>query len=256
MMTNDYNKITLLYEIAFNKSSQITYTNESVFFNTIRTFSNIIGAVEFDRNKIINLDMSFLYNLWLEDKNLYTIYETINSSNPDKTYIEHLIVSIQQYKKYSGNVDSDLYNFVKDISDKDDLELKLNQLSSNQLILSLDNGSFSSIKHNQHIIQKTDLINFKNLYIKSYFENAKKIGRFLEQEFNNDIKRFDFKDAQEHSKFPHIHFIDNKPYYGVTLFLIDKNFPDCELYKHDEHDKKYKLHKKILKFLDSKGFKT
>ena len=120
MMTNDYNKITLLYEIAFNKSSQITYTNESVFFNTIRTFSNIIGAVEFDRNKIINLDMSFLYNLWLEDKNLYTIYETINSSNPDKTYIEHLIVSIQQYKKYSGNVDSDLYNFVKDISDKDD----------------------------------------------------------------------------------------------------------------------------------------
>ena len=133
-MTNDYNKITLLYEIAFNKSSQITYTNESVFFNTIRTFSNIIGAVEFDRNKIINLDMSFLYNLWLEDKNLYTIYETINSSNPDKTYIEHLIVSIQQYKKYSGNVDSDLYNFVKDISDKDDLELKLNQLSSNQLM--------------------------------------------------------------------------------------------------------------------------
>ena len=134
--------------------------------------------------------------------------------------------------------------------------MKLNQLSSNQLILSLDNGSFSSIKHNQHIIQKTDLINFKNLYIKSYFENAKKIGRFLEQEFNNDIKRFDFKDAKEHSKFPHIHFIDNKPYYGVTLFLIDKNFPDCELYKHDEHDKKYKLHKKILKFLDSKGFKT
>ena len=256
MMTNDYNKITLLYEIAFNKSSQIIYTNESVFFETIRTLSDILDVVEFDRNKIINLDMSFLYNLWLEDKNLYTIYETINSSNPDKTYIEHLIVSIQQYKKYSGNVDSDLYNFVKDISDKDDLELKLNQLSSNQLILSLDNGSFSSIKHNQHIIQKTDLINFKNLYIKSYFENAKKIGRFLEQEFNNDIKRFDFKDAKEHSKFPHIHFIDNKPYYGVTLFLIDKNFPDCELYKHDEHDKKYKLHKKILKFLDSKGFKT
>ena len=256
MMTNDYNKITLLYEIAFNKSSQIIYTNESVFFETIRTLSDILDVVELDRNKIINLDMSFLYNLWLEDKNLYTIYETINSSNPDKTYIEHLIVSIQQYKKYSGNVDSDLYNFVKDISDKDDLELKLNQLSSNQLILSLDNGSFSSIKHNQHIIQKTDLINFKNLYIKSYFENAKKIGRFLEQEFNNDIKRFDFKDAKEHSKFPHIHFIDNKPYYGVTLFLIDKNFPDCELYKHDEHDKKYKLHKKILKFLDSKGFKT
>ena len=255
-MTNDYNKITLLYEIAFNKSSQIIYTNESVFFETIRTLSDILDVVELDRNKIINLDMSFLYNLWLEDKNLYTIYETINSSNPDKTYIEHLIVSIQQYKKYSGNVDSDLYNFVKDISDKDDLELKLNQLSSNQLILSLDNGSFSSIKHNQHIIQKTDLINFKNLYIKSYFENAKKIGRFLEQEFNNDIKRFDFKDAKEHSKFPHIHFIDNKPYYGVTLFLIDKNFPDCELYKHDEHDKKYKLHKKILKFLDSKGFKT
>ena len=255
-MTNDYNKITLLYEIAFNKSSQITYSNEYIFFETIRTLSDILDVVELDRNKIINLDMSFLYNLWLEDKNLYTIYETINSSNPDKTYIEHLIVSIQQCKKYSENVDSNLCNSVMDISDKDDLELKLNQLSSNQLILSLDNGSFSSIKHNQHIIQKTDLINFKNLYIKSYFENAKKIGRFLEQEFNNDIKRFDFKDAKEHSKFPHIHFIDNKPYYGVTLFLIDKNFPDCELYKHDEHDKKYKLHKKILKFLDSKGFKT
>ena len=256
MMTNDYNKITLLYEIAFNKSSQIIYTNESVFFETIRTLSDILDVVELDRNKIINLDMSFLYNLWLEDKNLYTIYETINSSNPDKTYIEHLIVSIQQYKKYSGNVDSDLYNFVKDISDKDDLELKLNQLSSNQLILSLNNESFSSVKHNHHIIKKTDLINFKNKYIESYFEKAKKTGRFLEREFYNDIKRFDYQDAKEHSKFPHIHFVKSKPYYGVTLFLIDKNFPDCELYKHDEHDKKYKLHKKILNFLDSKGFKT
>ncbi|RKW05754.1 MAG: hypothetical protein D8H99_06030 [Streptococcus sp.] len=255
-MTNEYNKITLLYEIAFNKSSQITYTNESVFFETIRTLSNIIDAVELDRNKIINLDMSFLYNLWLEDKNLCTIYKTISSSNPNKTYIEKLIVSIQQCKKSSGNVDSDLYNSVKDISDKDDLEWKLNQLSSNQLILSLDNGSFSSVKHNQHIIQKTDLINFKNEYIKSYFENAKKSGRFLERKYNNDIKRFDFKDAKEHSKFPHIHFIDSKPYYGVTLFLIDKNFPDCELYKHANPDKDFSLHQEILKYLNSKGFKT
>ena len=143
-----------------------------------------------------------------------------------------------------------------DISDKDDLERKLNQLSSNQLILSLNNESFSSVKHNHHIIKKTDLINFKNKYIESYFEKAKKTGRFLEREFYNDIKRFDYQDAKEHSKFPHIHFVKSKPYYGVTLFLIDKNFPDCELYKHDEHDKKYKLHKKILNFLDSKGFKT
>jgi len=255
-MTNDYNKITLLYEIAFNKSSQIIYTNESVFFETIRTLSDILDVVELDKNRIINLDMSFLYNLWLEDKNLYTIYKTISSSNPNKTYIENLIVSIQQCKKYSGNVGSDLYNSVMDISDKDDLEQKLNQLSSNQLILSLSNGSFSSVKHNQHIIQNKDLINFKNVYIESYFKKTKKIGRFLERKFNNDIKRFDFKDSEEHSKFPHIHFVDSKPYYGVVLFLIDKNFPDCELYKHDEYAKDYKLHKKILNFLDSKGFKT
>ena len=167
-MTNDYNKITLLYEIAFNKSSQIMYTNESDFFEAIRTLSDILDVVELDRNKIINLDMSILSNLCLEDKNLRTIHETISFSNPNKTYIENLIVSIQQFQKSSGNVDSDLYNSVKDISDKDDLESKLNQLSSNQLILSLDNGSFSSVKHNQHIIQKTDLINFKNVYIKSY----------------------------------------------------------------------------------------
>lgn len=255
-MTNDYNKITLLYEIAFNKSSQIIYTNESVFFETIRTLSDILDVVELDKNRIINLDMSFLYNLWLEDKNLYTIYKTISSSNPNKTYIENLIVSIQQCKKYSGNVGSDLYNSVMDISDKDDLEQKLNQLSSNQLILSLSNGSFSSVKHNQHIIQNKDLINFKNVYIESYFKKTKKIGCFLERKFNNDIKRFDFKDSEEHSKFPHIHFVDSKPYYGVVLFLIDKNFPDCELYKHDEYAKDYKLHKKILNFLDSKGFKT
>ena len=255
-MTNDYNKITLLYEIAFNKSSQIIYTNESVFFETIRSLSDILDVVELDKNRIINLDMSFLYNLWLEDKNLYTIYKTISSSNPNKTYIENLIVSIQQCKKYSGNVGSDLYNSVMDISDKDDLEQKLNQLSSNQLILSLSNGSFSSVKHNQHIIQNKDLINFKNVYIESYFKKTKKIGRFLERKFNNDIKRFDFKDSEEHSKFPHIHFVDSKPYYGVVLFLIDKNFPDCELYKHDEYAKDYKLHKKILNFLDSKGFKT
>lgn len=255
-MTNDYNKITLLYEIAFNKSSQITYSNESVFFETIRTLSDILDVVELDRNKIINLDMSFLYNLWLEDKNLCNIYESIGSSDPNKTYIEKLIVSIQQCKKNSGNVDSNLCNSVMDFSDKDDLEQRLNQLSSNQLILSLDNGSFSSVKHNHHILKKIDLINFKNVYIESYFENAKKTGRFLERKFNNDIKRFDYQDAKEHSKFPHIHFVKSKPYYGVTLFLIDKNFPDCELYKHDEHDKKYKLHKKILNFLDSKGFKT
>lgn len=255
-MTNDYNKITLLYKIAFNKSSQITYTNESVFFETIRTLSDIIDAVELDRNKIINLDISFLYNLWLEDKNLYTIYKTISSNNPNKTYIERLIVSIQQCKKYSGNVDSDLCNSVMDISDKDDLERRLNQLSSNQLILSLNNGRFSSVKHNQHIIQKTDLINFKNVYIESYFKKTKVIGLFLERKFNKVIKRFDFKDSEEHSKFPHIHFVDSKPYYGVVLFLIDKNFPDCELYKHDEYAKDYKLHKKILNFLDSKGFKT
>lgn len=255
-MMNDYNKITLLYEIAFNKSSQITYSNEYIFFETIRTLSDILDVVELDRNKILNLDMSFLYNLWLEDKNLCNIYETISSSDPNKTYIEKLIVSIQQCKKYSGNVDSELWNSVMDISYKDDLERKLNQLSSNQLILSLDNGIFSSVKHNQHIIQKTDLINFKDLYIKSYFENAKKIGRFLERSFNEDIKRFDFRDAEEHSKFPHIHFVDSKPYYGVVLFLIDQNFPDSELYKHPEHVKKFKLHKKILKILDSKGFKT
>lgn len=255
-MTNDYNKITLLYEIAFNKSSQITYSNESVFFETIRTLSDILDVVELDRNKIINLDMSFLYNLWLEDKNLYTIYKTISSNNPNKTYIERLIVSIQHCKKYSGNVDNDLCNSVMDISDKDDLERRLNQLSSNQLILSLNNGSFSSVKHNQHIIQKTDLINFKNVYIESYFKKTKEIGLFLERKFNKVIKRFDFKDSEEHSKFPHIHFVDSKPYYGVTLFLIDKNFPDCELYKHDEYAKDYKLHKKILNFLDSKGFKT
>lgn len=226
------------------------------FFETIRTLSDILDVVELDKNRIINLDMSFLYNLWLEDKNLYTIYKTISSSNPNKTYIENLIVSIQQCKKYSGNVGSDLYNSVMDISDKDDLEQKLNQLSSNQLILSLSNGSFSSVKHNQHIIQNKDLINFKNVYIESYFKKTKKIGRFLERKFNNDIKRFDFKDSEEHSKFPHIHFVDSKPYYGVVLFLIDKNFPDCELYKHDEYAKDYKLHKKILNFLDSKGFKT
>lgn len=255
-MTNDYNKITLLYEIAFNKSSQITYSNESVFFETIRTLSDILDVVELDRNKIINLDMSFLYNLWLEDKNLYTIYKTISSNNPNKTYIERLIVSIQHCKKYSGNVDNDLCNSVMDISDKDDLERRLNQLSSNQLILSLNNGRFSSVKHNQHIIQKTDLINFKNVYIESYFKKTKEIGLFLERKFNKVIKRFDFKDSEEHSKFPHIHFVDSKPYYGVTLFLIDKNFPDCELYKHDEYAKDYKLHKKILNFLDSKGFKT
>ena len=255
-MTNDYNKITLLYEIAFNKSSQIIYTNESVFFETIRTLSDILDVVELDRNKIINLDMSFLYNLWLEDKNLYTIYKTISSNNPNKTYIERLIVSIQHCKKYSGNVDNDLCNSVMDISDKDDLERRLNQLSSNQLILSLNNGRFSSVKHNQHIIQKTDLINFKNVYIESYFKKTKEIGLFLERKFNKVIKRFDFKDSEEHSKFPHIHFVDSKPYYGVTLFLIDKNFPDCELYKHDEYAKDYKLHKKILNFLDSKGFKT
>lgn len=255
-MTNDYNKITLLYEIAFNKSSQIMYTNESDFFEAIRTLSDILDVVELDRNKIINLDMSILSNLCLEDKNLRTIHETISFSNPNKTYIENLIVSIQQFQKSSGNVDSDLYNSVKDISDKDDLESKLNQLSSNQLILSLDNGSFSSVKHNQHIIQKTDLINFKNVYIKSYFENAKKIGHFLERKFNKEIKRFDFKDAKEHSKFPHIHFIDSKPYYGVTLFLIDKNFPDCELYKHVNPDKDFSLHQEILKYLDRKGFKT
>ena len=254
LMTNDYNKITLLYEIAFNKSSQIIYTNESVFFEAIRTLSDILDVVELDRNEIINLDMSFLNNLLLEDKNLHTLYKTISSSNPNKTYIEKLIVSIQQFKKPSGNVDSDLYNSVKDISDKDDLERRLNQLSSNQLILSLNNEKFSSVKHNQHIIQKKDLINFKN--IESYFKKTKKIGRFLERKFNNDIKRFDFKDSEEHSKFPHIHFVDSKPYYGVTLFLIDKNFPDCELYKHDEYAKDYKLHKKILNFLDSKGFKT
>ncbi len=255
-MTNDYNKITLLYEIAFNKSSQITYSNEYIFFETIRTLSDILDVVESDRNKIINLDMSFLYNLWLEDKNLYKIYEIISSSNPNKTYIENVIVSIQQCKKYSENLDSNLCNSVMDISDKDDLEQKLNQLSSNQLILSLNNGSFSSVKHNHHIIKKTDLINFKNKYIESYFEKAKKTGRFLEREFYNDIKRFDYQDAKEHSKFPHIHFVDSKPYYGVVLFLIDKNFPDSELYKHPEHVKKFKLHKKILKFLDSKGFKT
>ena len=167
-----------------------------------------------------------------------------------------MIVSIQQCKKYSENLDSNLCNSVMDISDKDDLEQKLNQLSSNQLILSLNNGSFSSVKHNHHIIKKTDLINFKNKYIESYFEKAKKTGRFLEREFYNDIKRFDYQDAKEHSKFPHIHFVDSKPYYGVVLFLIDKNFPDSELYKHPEHVKKFKLHKKILKFLDSKGFKT
>jgi len=85
MMTNDYNKITLLYEIAFNKSSQIIYTNESVFFETIRTLSDILDVVELDKNRIINLDMSFLYNLWLEDKNLYTIYKTISSSGTEQT---------------------------------------------------------------------------------------------------------------------------------------------------------------------------
>lgn len=182
-MTNDYNKITLLYEIAFNKSSQIIYTNESVFFETIRTLSDILDVVELDRNKIINLDMSFLYNLWLEDKNLYKIYEIISSSNPNKTYIENLIVSIQQCKKHSENVDSNLCNSVMDISDKDDLERKLNQLSSNQLILSLNNGSFSSVKHNHHIIKKTDLINFKDEYIKSYFEKAKKLVVFWNENF-------------------------------------------------------------------------
>ena len=255
-MTNDYNKITLLYEIAFNKSSQIIYTNESVFFEAIRTLSDILDVVELVRNEIIKLDMSFLNNLLLEDKNLYTLYKTISSSNPNKTYIEKLIVSIQQFKKPSGNVDSDLYNSVKDISDKDDLERRLNQLSSNQLILSLNNEKFSSVKHNQHIIQKKDLINFKNVYIESYFKETKKIGRFLERKFNNDIKRFDFKDSEEHSKFPHIHFVDSKPYYGVTLFLIDKNFPDCELYKHANPDKDFSLHHEILKYLDRKGFKT
>ncbi|HEL2054617.1 TPA: hypothetical protein TY416_001912 [Streptococcus suis] len=249
-MTLSYNKINIQYEASFNKLSHVQFPTKEALYSSVSEFSDLIDFIKNDVGNIGNISPSLIFNLWYNDMNLQEIRESLNESNQYYTLINYLIIQLQTTKTQT---------ILNNISDNiSEFRNSMDKLDRHQIVISLKGSCFDDplCDHERHIFKVQDIIEFKQSYLKDYTLKSKKIGDFIKQEFPNDIERFDFKDSDEHSKFPHLHFKKGKPNYGITLFLIDKHFPDIELFKHEDTTKESKLSQQILKILDRQGFKT
>lgn len=240
-MTHNYNDIEFVYEAIFYKEDQYIFSNQDDFINSIKNFTTLLHRLNQDNRICQGLNIGLVYTVMINSKNFQEILGDLPCGSSERIVLDAFISSLQEIRGQSS--------MHTNIASRD--------LSKHQCFVAIcHDRTYNCTSGSQFIMTSESLDKFKKDYIDDFWKKSKVIGESIAKYFRNEIKRFDWKDAKEHSKFPHLHFSDGHPYYGVALFMIDKHFPDDDLLKHEENEKDVKLHKKILKILDQKGFKT